>query len=86
MRSGQKYRLLDEGSSVPEYDIPFGNLYETLFATAYDFPDKIGLIDAERAITYHEFLWETDRFSSYLYNCLGIRKGDRVAMLMVNRI
>ncbi|MBR2281612.1 MAG: acyl--CoA ligase [Spirochaetales bacterium] len=86
MRSGQKYRLLDEGSSVPEYDIPFGNLYETLFATAYDFPDKIGLIDAERAITYHEFLWETDRFSSYLYNCLGIRKGDRVAMLMVNSI
>ena len=45
--------------------------------------DRIALIDADRRITYAEFDRRTDQFARALRE-LGVRQGDRVAVLMVN--
>ncbi len=45
--------------------------------------DRIALIDGDRRITYAEFDRRTDQFARALRE-LGVRQGDRVAVLMVN--
>lgn len=53
-------------------------------------PDKVALIDAttspERSITYAEWHTQAVRTERFLVNELGVRKGDRVAVLAANSV
>lgn len=89
MRKDQMYPLGEVssgGQTYRAYQMPFQNLYETLEATALRFPDKVGLIDPARQITYRDLRREVELFAAYLAGACGIGRGDRVAICMVNRI
>lgn len=89
MREAQKFpltKVISGGICYDAYKMPFGNIYETLERTAEDFPDKTGIIDASREVTFRDLKNETDAFASFLYHELGIRRGDRVALMLVNSI
>lgn len=59
------------------------NLYECLLNSSSKFPKKTALVDAKKRISYTEFLSLTDRASCMFWH-LGIRKGDRVAIVLRN--
>ena len=89
MREEQRFpleRVVSGGVAYDAYRLPFQNLYETLERTASDFPEKIGIIDADRQITFGDLKKETDAFSAYLYHMMGVRPGDVVALMQVNSI
>ncbi len=89
MRNEQIYPFGKVRSGNCEYDayqMPFSNLFDTLEETAKRFPDKIGLIDANREITFSGLLGEVEAMSSYLYYQVGVRKEDKVALQMINSI
>ena len=79
-------KVVSGGVEYDAYRMPYQNLYETLERTAQDFPEKVGIIDANRQITFRALREETDAFSAYLYHRLGIREGDVVALMLVNSI
>ena len=54
-----------------------------LHRAAYVFRDRIGVIDGDRRFTYAEFLDRCLRFAGALH-ALGVRRGDRVAVLAGN--
>nr|MDO8080941.1 long-chain fatty acid--CoA ligase [Candidatus Freyarchaeota archaeon] len=58
-------------------------IYETLNKSVKDFPEKPALYWGKRAINYRTLGEYVDRFSNALTD-LGIKKGDRVALLMLN--
>ncbi|MHA1362575.1 MAG: AMP-binding protein, partial [Candidatus Freyarchaeota archaeon] len=64
-------------------DYPKIPIFETLSRSVRDFPDKPALFWGERTITYRELGEYVDRFSRALAE-IGIEKGDRVALLMLN--
>lgn len=66
-------------------EIP-GNIYSSLENTTEKFFDKEALFEEGRSMTYGQFKKHVDSFSISLYNQYGIRKGDRIALLMVNSI
>lgn len=89
MRNEQKFPLenvISGGKEYRAYRMPFQNLYETLEATSQRFPQKVGIIDAEREITYAALRRRTDALAAYLHHNVGVVKGSRVAMMMVNSI
>ena len=89
MRKDQTYPLdtVTHGtSSFRAYRMPFQNLYETLSKTADRFPEKVGILDANRSITYFDLRRETDALAAWLNQSLGIGEGSRVALMMVNSI
>ncbi len=52
-------------------------------------PDKVALVDAangNRKITYREWNHSANRTANFLRDCLGIHKGERVAVLAANSI
>lgn len=62
------------------------NWNEILRRTASRFPDKEALVMDESRISYREMLEVTEFIASHLYHDHGIRKGDRVAVLLGNCI
>ena len=66
--------------------MPFQNLYETLEETSKHFPRKVGIIDAKGQITYSALRQRTDALAAYLHHNVGVVRGSRVAMMMVNSI
>ncbi|MCU4182842.1 long-chain fatty acid--CoA ligase [Acidiferrimicrobium sp. IK] len=50
---------------------------------AWNDGDRVALVEGERACTYDDFDQRTDRLSQSLLR-LGVRRGDRVALLMYN--
>ena len=64
-------------------DYPKIPIFETLTRSVRDFPDKPALFWGKRTITYRELGEYVDRFSRALAE-IGIKKGDRVALLMLN--
>ncbi|WP_198543750.1 class I adenylate-forming enzyme family protein [Petroclostridium xylanilyticum] len=72
-----------------EYDVfeeKPDNLYMSLVNTANLYPDKLALIEQNRKVTFREFKELVDIVASNLYSIYDVRKGDRVALLMVNSI
>ncbi|MFQ5594599.1 MAG: long-chain fatty acid--CoA ligase [Anaerolineae bacterium] len=49
-------------------------------------PDKVALVDSitGRRITYRQWNRQTNRLANWLWEALGVRKGDRVAVLAMN--
>ncbi|MDK2798485.1 MAG: long-chain acyl-CoA synthetase [Clostridiales bacterium] len=62
------------------------NLYMSLVNTVKLFPDKQALVEDNQIITYKEFKELVDVFASNLFTMYSVKKGDRVALLLVNSI
>lgn len=75
-----------DGTNCFAYRLPYNNLYETLSTTAEKFPEKVGVIDANRSITFAALKEETDALASYLVHDLGLGKGSKIALMIVNSI
>ena len=69
---------------VPEYiDYPEMTLPEALVETAQKHPDHVAHIFKDNKITYREYMDAVNRFAAALQE-LGVKKGDRVAIHLVN--
>jgi acyl-CoA synthetase (AMP-forming)/AMP-acid ligase II len=60
------------------------NLSELLANTVAKYGDLEGIISTDSRLTYKQFASLIDHVSSGLYNQYGIRKGDRVALMLRN--
>ena len=64
-------------------EVPLFNIVET---SAQRYPNKPAIIYYGTRITYRD-LWENILlFSSFLYNKLNVKKGDRIAIFMPNSV
>jgi long-chain acyl-CoA synthetase len=61
-----------------------GNLAELLANTVAQYGDSEGIISPDSRLTYKQFASLVDHVSSGLYHKYGIRKGDRVALMLKN--
>ncbi len=65
--------------------MPAGRTLPDLLAEmAGRYPDRVFLIDGDRRVTYAEFRAEARRLARS-FHALGVRRGDKVAILMGNR-
>ncbi|MGG1674339.1 long-chain fatty acid--CoA ligase [Neobacillus sp. NRS-1170] len=64
-------------------EIPSLTIVEILDQAAHKHPSKIAIIDGERKITYLQLKNACERIASALHNS-GIRKGDRIAIMLPN--
>lgn len=89
MRAEQEFALTEVvsgGTVYHAFDIPYRNIYDTLSATAARFPEKTGVIDDSREITYGQLKKDVDSFSAYLSAFCGVGIKSRVALMMLNSI
>lgn len=89
MRDYQSYPLetvVKAGRPCRAYRMPFGNVYDTLLETSRRFPDKTGIIDARREISFAALREETDAFAAWLRVRAGVGRGSRVGLMLVNSI
>ncbi|QDP41894.1 AMP-binding protein [Radiobacillus deserti] len=68
---------------LPSYDYPKQNLAQFLLDAAAKYPEHTALYFLGRKISYEELLEETYQFAHALQE-LGIKKGDRVAIMLPN--
>jgi len=75
------------GESMPELAIPFESVHAVLTKYAERHPDKRALydLDQEKQITYGQLDYITRAIAQYLHH-MGIRKGDRIALLSNEKI
>jgi fatty-acyl-CoA synthase len=64
--------------------VPATNLFYNAEVSARRYPDKSFLVFYDTAVTFAEFLDQAQRVAGYLEQKCGIRKGDRVLLLMQN--
>lgn len=62
------------------------NLYDTLKNTAEKYPGKTGIADEEESITYAELLKRTDNLAAYFTDKIGLKKGMRAGIAMLNSV
>jgi long-chain acyl-CoA synthetase len=67
----------------PNYDYPNQNLAQFLLDSASSYPDHIALDFLGKKITYRSLLDSAYRFANAMLR-LGVRKGDRVAVMLPN--
>ena len=53
--------------------------------SAHAYPEKIAVKDDRRSLTYKEFLVRANALAAY-FHASGHKKGDRIGILMSNRI
>jgi len=63
--------------------VPWLNLGDMVRVNAVKYPDKVAFLDAKRRFTFSQFNSRVNRLSSALLS-LGLKKGDRVAVLLEN--
>ena len=63
--------------------VPASSVWENLSINARRYPDKAALVFMGRQTSYKELCDGTERMAAYLHG-LGVRKGDRVIVLMQN--
>jgi fatty-acyl-CoA synthase len=63
---------------------PATNLFYNAEVSARRYPDKPFLVFYDTAVTFAEFLDEAERVAGFLERQCGVRKGDRVLLLMQN--
>ncbi|QQK80272.1 long-chain fatty acid--CoA ligase [Salicibibacter cibi] len=68
-----------------DIEVPNLSIYDFLERTAEDYGDVLAVIDGELSYTYEELRDEVRRFASSLSD-LGLRKGDRVALMLPNGV
>ncbi|UCH42754.1 MAG: AMP-binding protein [Dehalococcoidales bacterium] len=67
----------------PDVNIPERSVVEAFNEATDKWRDKTALVFYGRKMSYRELRDETDRFASAL-SALGVKKGDRVALLLLN--
>lgn len=67
----------------PDVDIPEQSVVETFDAATERWRDKTALIFYGRKLSYRELRDQVDRFATALAD-LGVKKGDKVALLLLN--
>lgn len=78
---------LSNGRTVEMFTGLPKNLYQSFLKTSYHLPNKIALIDHEgNRYTYQDMREKVRSFSGWLYNELEIRRGDHVALMLLNRV
>ena len=65
-------------------DAPATNLFYNAEVSARRYPDKPFLVFYDTAVSFAEFLDEAERVAGFLEQQCGVRKGDRVLLLMQN--
>lgn len=78
-----------DGVPPTQYKVPFRNIRDVLALHAKSSPDKTYLVyydgdDNRSELTYGEFVARVHQVANFLYDDLGIRRGDRVATIMHN--
>lgn len=73
------------GVDIQIYNNMPNNIYETLISSAGKYGDKPALCEQKRSISFCEMLQKVNAFAASLKN-IGVKKGDRVALLMTNSI
>ncbi|HEY91711.1 MAG TPA: long-chain fatty acid--CoA ligase [Dehalococcoidia bacterium] len=68
---------------LPDVDIPELSVVETFDAATDTWKDKTALVFYGRKISYRELREQVDRFAAALSD-LGVKKGDKVALLLLN--
>src|SRR5258708_7769411 len=63
---------------------PATNLFYNAEVSARRYPDRPFLVFYDTAVTFGEFLDEAERVAGFLERQCGVRKGDRVLLLMQN--
>ncbi len=63
---------------------PDGNLVINLTVSALRYPEKPALIFFGRVLSYRELSAQVDALAAYLSKVCGVRRGDRVLLLMQN--
>src|SRR5579859_857483 len=63
---------------------PATNVFYNAEVSARRYPDKPFLVFYDTAVTFREFLDEAERVAGFLERQCGVRKGDRVLLLMQN--
>lgn len=63
--------------------VPATSVWENLAVNARRYPDKAALVFLGRTTTYKQLCEGTERMAAYLHG-LGVKKGDRVIVLMQN--
>jgi len=63
---------------------PATNVFYNAEVSARRYPDKPFLVFYDTAVTFAEFLDEAERVAGFLERQCGVRKGDRVLLLMQN--
>ncbi len=76
------YRFYDKGVR-PSIEIPKIPLYEFLLKSGKEFPEKACYIFFGKETKYKELVEKCKKFAGFLIN-KGIKKGDRIALLMPN--
>jgi long-chain acyl-CoA synthetase len=77
------------GQAPTQYRVPFRNLRDLLALHAKSSPHKIFLIYYDQHgtrtdLTYAEFVGRAHQVANFLYDDLGIRRGDRIATMGYN--
>ena len=67
-----------------EIDLPEVPVYQALFDQAARHPERTALIFMGKRISYRELVGMIDRFAAALQKRYGIRKGDRVGIILPN--
>jgi len=67
----------------PDVEIPQKSAVETFDESTDKWKDRTAIIFYGKKISYHELRDHVDRFATALHD-LGIKKGDRVALLLLN--
>ncbi len=67
----------------PDVDIPEQSVVETFDAATEKWRDKTALVFYGRKMSYRELRDQVDRFATALAD-LGVKKGDKVALLLLN--
>ncbi|WP_180954612.1 class I adenylate-forming enzyme family protein [Bacillus sp. V5-8f] len=87
---GQTHKLVSEsdvqGIKIKVYNTRPRNLNETLAEAVRRFPDKVALVHEDQQITYKALKAKVNQIAWQLKNTYGIKKGDRVAFLLMNGI
>jgi fatty-acyl-CoA synthase len=64
--------------------VPATNLFYNAEVSARRYPDKPFLVFYDTAVTFAEFFDQAERLAGFLEGRCGVRKGDRVLLLMQN--
>src|ERR1700759_632607 len=67
-----------------ELTAPATNLYYNAEVSARRYPDKPYIVFYDTPVTFQEFYDETHRIAGFLEQRCGVKKGDRVMLLMQN--
>lgn len=84
MEIGRPYlKVYESGGATWDINIEPKPLHSLLFNSAEKYPDKVACIFYEHKITYAQLAASVKRVASVLYE-MGLRKGDRVAVMLPN--